>query len=183
MIIFVFRLRYKSMKKEYITIPNIITSIRLIGALILIFLKPLSTPYIVVYSISGLSDAIDGFVARKMHSVSEFGSKLDSVADLSFFTVMMLKILPTLVKKLPKSIWHYVTIIVAFRICIYLINAFLRKNLLSSHSYLNKASGLMLFVLPYLIGTSYLEPYSWMLVGVTGLAAVYEFTYSIVKTK
>ena len=171
------------MKKEYITIPNIITSIRLVGALILIFLKPLSTPYIVVYSISGLSDAIDGFVARKMHSVSEFGSKLDSVADLSFFTVMMIKILPFLISGLPGSIWNYVTAIVLFRICIYVINAVRKKNLLSSHSYLNKASGLMLFVLPYLIDTEYLEPFSWMLVGVTGLAAVYEFTYSIVKSK
>ncbi len=41
---------------------------------------------------------IDGTVARKTGTESEFGSKLDSTADLMFVTVCLLKLLPVLNK-------------------------------------------------------------------------------------
>ena len=169
------------MKKEYITIPNAITFTRLVGAILLIFLKPLGSVFLVIYSISGFTDAIDGFVARKMGGETDFGSKLDSVADLTFYTVMMLKILPFLVAELPGIIWYCVGAILIFRVFIYVVNAFKDRKFLTSHSYLNKASGLMMFALPYFIKTKYLEPYAWMVVGITGVAAIYEFTYSLIR--
>lgn len=171
------------MKQKYVTIPNILTFTRLLGGLILVFLKPLQVPYMIVYTIAGVTDCFDGFVARKLNQTSEFGSKLDSVADLTFFTVMMIKILPFLIKQLPLSIWNYVTIVLIVRVLIYIINAIRKKGFLSSHSYLNKATGAMLFVLPYFVGTQYLEPFSWMLVGVSIIAAIWEFLYSILKIK
>lgn len=169
------------MKKEYITLPNIVTSIRLLGGIILIFVAPLTTVYFVIYTIAGITDVIDGYLARKYHQVSEFGSKLDSVADLIFYAAMMVKILPFLIDQLPSSIWNYVGAILILRLLMYIINAVRKKSFLSSHSYLNKASGAMLFVLPYLVGKKYLESFSWMLIGVTGLAAIWELTYSIIK--
>ena len=87
-------------KKEYITVPNAITFSRLVGAILLIFLKPLDLGFFIIYTIAGISDAIDGYVARKMGGETDFGSKLDSVADLAFYTVMMIKILPVLVRLL-----------------------------------------------------------------------------------
>ena len=168
--------------KKYVTIPNVITFLRLVGAIIMIFLEPLSTPFMIVYTVSGFTDTIDGYVARKMGGETDFGSKLDSVADLTFYTVMMLKLLPILVKLLPKSIWYCVGIILAFRIFVYVANAVKKRKFLSSHSYLNKASGLMLFAMPYFIKTKYLEPYAWMVIGITGVAAIYEFTYSLIRT-
>ena len=168
-------------KKEYITLPNIITFMRLVGGIVLIFLKPLSLPFVIVYSLSGFTDAIDGYVARKTGQESDFGSKLDSVADLVFYTVMMLKMLPTLIERLPLTIWYLVGAILIFRIMIYMINAIKHRKFLSSHSYLNKASGLMMFALPYFAFTDYLEPYSWMLAGITAVAAIYEFTYSLIR--
>ena len=86
-------------------LANIITFTRVLGTLCLIFLTPLTLPFFVVYIWCGLSDVLDGFVARKLKIISSFGSKLDSVSDLLFYTVMMLKIWTFLQEGLPQYIW------------------------------------------------------------------------------
>ena len=75
------------MKKN---IPNIITAVRIIGAAVLLFVEPLVVPFYVIYTLCGLSDAIDGFVARLIGAESALGAKLDSVADLMFYAVMLI---------------------------------------------------------------------------------------------
>lgn len=170
------------MKKEYLTMPNFVTSIRLFGAIILLFLKPLSIPFYIIYIISGASDAVDGFVARKMGGETEFGSKLDSISDLTFFGISLLKVLPLLIEQLPKMIWYFVSAIIAFRILMYILNALYKKEFLTSHTFLNKASTVMLFIIVLLINTRFLTPFAWMTVGITIIAAIYEFTYSLYLT-
>ena len=165
--------------KKYLTLANCITSTRLFGAIILIFLEPLSLPFFIVYSISGLSDAIDGFVARKTNGTTEFGSKLDSVSDLSFYFVSFVKVLPFLFEQLPSVIWIFVWPIIGLRILLYILNALIFKQLLSSHNLLNKVTNVMLFFIPFMINTDYLIYYAWMLAGVAIVALIYEFTYSI----
>ena len=64
-----------------------------------------STGFYVVYTFGGLTDAVDGTVARKLKLESEFGAKLDSVADLLFYAVMLLKLLPHLIRLLPAWLW------------------------------------------------------------------------------
>ena len=54
-------------------------------------------------TISGLTDALDGWLARKLRCESAFGAKLDSVADLLFYAVMIFRILPILVSIFPIS--------------------------------------------------------------------------------
>lgn len=164
------------MKKENITLPNIITSFRLIGAFILLFLKPLSLAYFIIYSISGFTDAIDGFIARKLHEESEFGAKLDSICDLVFYSVLAIKILPILFEILPCIIWYPASLIVMLRILIYLYVAIKDKKLNSNHTYLNKATGLLIFLLPYILITPFAEPYCFMIAGVSLVAAIQEFS-------
>lgn len=166
-------------KKEYITIPNAITALRLVAAAILIFIEPLSLPYLIIYTVGGISDAIDGFVARRLGGESEFGAKLDSVSDISFYLVTMIKILPMLYLELPWNIWYFAGAVILLRIIMYILNALIEKELLASHTYLNKAQSLMLFGLTYFVGRKFLTPYAWMLVGVAALAAAYEFTYNL----
>ena len=79
------------MKKH---LANLITSIRLVGAISLIFIETLSKTYFIVYIISGLSDALDGLVARSLKITSKLGSKLDSISDLIFFGVTLIKEFP-----------------------------------------------------------------------------------------
>ena len=85
----------------WINVPNCITCVRIIGALVLLWLKPLSTEFLIVYSLCGVSDALDGFIARATNTTSKFGTILDSIADLVFYSVMLLKVFPTLWDILP----------------------------------------------------------------------------------
>ncbi len=83
------------MKKKYINIiPNIITLIRILLSIFIIFLKPLSLLFFTIYIICGLSDIFDGYFARKNNVTSDLGATLDSIADLIFITIMLYILLP-----------------------------------------------------------------------------------------
>ena len=92
-------------------LPNYITLTRIAGTLWLIFIEPLSVLFYVVYSLCGLTDVVDGYLARKTSSTSELGARLDSVADLLFYAVMLFRVFPILWKKLPRWIkWRTIGI-------------------------------------------------------------------------
>ena len=76
--------------KKYLA--NIITLFRIVCSIWLLLLPVFSIRFYVVYLFCGFTDMIDGAIARKTHSVTEFGSKLDSVADLIFVVVAFVKI-------------------------------------------------------------------------------------------
>lgn len=135
--------------KRVLTLPNGITFLRIVGALVLIGLSPLSPAFFIVYSICGLSDVADGFVARATGQQSEFGAKLDSLSDLLFYAMMLIKILPILWVLLPKPIWIFVGAILAIRLTAYLVAALRYQRFASLHTYMNKATGLVLFAVPY----------------------------------
>lgn len=169
------------MKKEYITIPNFITSLRLLGAIIILFLQPFTLSFYIIYGLSGFTDAIDGFVARKLKQVSEFGTKLDSVVDLCFYIVLAIKIMPTLIQRLPSFIWHIVTIIVLLRICIYLYGAIKQKHFVSNHTYLNKIAGALIYLLPFVMLSKYTIEYSYLIAFIAFIGAIQEFNNVCLK--
>lgn len=163
-------------------VPNIITSIRIIGTFIMIFVPTLSKEFYFVYSIAGVSDALDGFVARKTNTTSEFGKKLDSFADLFFFTTMMIKIMPYLLKLLPKTIWMIINITIVIRIILYAYFGLFKHMFLSNHTIWNKVTGLLMFLVPYLIKTEVFVAYSFITSAWAFAAAVYEIVL-IIKAK
>ena len=102
-------------------IPNIITSLRILGTLCIIFLNPLEFSFLAVYTATGITDVLDGLIARLSHSTSAFGAKLDSVADLLFYSISLIKLFPLLWKTLPGFIWIIVAVILLLRIISYII--------------------------------------------------------------
>ncbi len=134
-------------------VPNMLTLLRLIGAVCLIFLKPLTGLYYIVYTVCGLTDALDGFIARKFDCCTPLGSKLDSVADLSFYIVMLVKLIPVLWLRLPRWFWLWIGAILVIRICAYLVAAWKYHRFASLHTYWNKATGLLVFLVPYMLAT------------------------------
>ncbi|MBO4457811.1 MAG: CDP-alcohol phosphatidyltransferase family protein [Butyrivibrio sp.] len=58
---------------------NIITGIRIVCSIALLFCPALSVTFKLLYIIAGVSDMIDGTIARKTGTVSELGSTLDTV--------------------------------------------------------------------------------------------------------
>ena len=140
-------------------LPNYITSIRIMGTVAMLFMKPLSKEFLITYAVAGLTDVFDGFIARKMGTISDFGSKLDSVADLLLYFVMLIKIFPVMWVTLPHVIWVVVAVILVIRLCAYVVAAKKYKRFAAQHTYMNKASGLAVFTIPFAIGTIVAVPY------------------------
>lgn len=68
---------------DILTIPNILSFLRilLITPFMILFLNGNYVWASLMIIISGLTDCVDGFIARKFNQVSEFGKVLDPVAD------------------------------------------------------------------------------------------------------
>ena len=125
---------------------NIITSLRILISAALLFCPAFSPMFYVLYLSAGFSDMIDGAVARRTNTASEFGAKLDTAADFVFAAVCMLKLLPKMLMPLWLYIWIAgIAAIKAFNI----VAGFARqKQFPAVHSIMNKLTGGMLFVLP-----------------------------------
>ena len=130
--------------KKYIA--NIITASRVIFSLPLLFIPLSSTWFYILYLFCGFTDMIDGTVARKMELVSNFGSKLDTVADFVFMLVCGIKILPII--EIPKFLWVWIALIALTKIFNIAFVFIRKKKLISIHSVANKITGLALFLLP-----------------------------------
>ncbi|NPA62639.1 MAG: CDP-diacylglycerol--serine O-phosphatidyltransferase [Methanococci archaeon] len=68
--------------RKIITISDYITMLNIISGLLAIFFSMFSLIYLSV-----IFDALDGYVARKTGTVSEFGAELDSISDIVSFGV------------------------------------------------------------------------------------------------
>lgn len=60
-------------------LADFITAARIVFALAILTVPVFSTAFYVLYLLAGVSDMMDGPVARLMHSESEFGFRLDTV--------------------------------------------------------------------------------------------------------
>ncbi|MBQ5671559.1 MAG: CDP-alcohol phosphatidyltransferase family protein, partial [Oscillospiraceae bacterium] len=167
------------MKHTYMTLPNCITALRMVGTLFLLVIEPLTALFFVVYSLTGVTDVLDGYIARKTGCVTEFGSKLDSVADLLFYGVMLLRIFPVMWVRLPGEIWFAVGLIIAIRAASYFLAASKTGELASLHTYMNKLSGFAVFCIPYVILESYAVPVCSAVCMITALASAEELLIHI----
>ena len=131
------------MKKQ---IANIITSCRLLGSIGLLFCPVYSACFYGLYLFCGLTDMVDGTVARKTGAASSFGARLDTVADFLFVIASFVKLIPVI--RIPVWTWVWVAVIAVVK----LVNLFWgilgRKQIPSLHTIANKATGLCLFLLP-----------------------------------
>ncbi|MBO7276328.1 MAG: CDP-alcohol phosphatidyltransferase family protein [Bacteroidales bacterium] len=127
-------------------IANALTLSRILCGVCLLFFDVFSLPFYILYLFCGLSDMLDGFVARKTKSVSEFGSKLDSIADIVFLTCASIKILPEI--NLPFWLWLWILIIFVAKSIGIILNFIKNKTIAIAHNKLNKACGLLLFLMP-----------------------------------
>ncbi len=131
------------------SLPNIISCFRLFGTVALLFTDPLSVTFYVIYTLCGISDVLDGTIARATDNTTELGAKLDSIADILYYAVMLVKILPHLVRELPSWIWYVVVFVIALRVLAYIIAAVKYRRFASLHTYMNKLTGALIFTVPY----------------------------------
>ena len=131
------------MKKH---IANIITGSRIALSLPLLIIPLSSAWFYVFYMFCGLTDMIDGTIARKTETVSSFGSKLDTASDLVFMAVCAVKLLPKI--NICIWLWIWIAVIAIVKVTNIVIGFIRRKKLVALHTVLNKTTGLLLFFLP-----------------------------------
>lgn len=166
---------------KIVTVPNCITAARIVGTVFLIFLAPLSLAFYIVYTLCGLTDLLDGWIARSTNNITEFGSKLDSIADLFFYIVMMLKIIRILWRLLPLWIWYVLGAVLLLRVVCYITAAIKFRCFTSLHTRLNKICGISVFLLPYFLALPCAVAYCIAACLFGGVAACYELTLHLCR--
>lgn len=125
---------------------NILTGSRILFSIALLFIPAFSPVFYALYLAAGITDMIDGTVARKTGKESEFGARLDSIADILFVAVCLIKIIPAI--SIPVWLCIWIGIIALIRIINIVSGFIVQKQFVMLHTILNKVAGLMLFVLP-----------------------------------
>ena len=155
--------------------PNAITLVRIVGTVWLLFLPVLSYGFFTVYIAAGLTDVLDGVIARKCGTESKAGATLDSIADLIYYAVMLIVMFPTMWKILPRIIWVLVLAIIFVRILSYVTVAVRFHTFSATHTYLNKLSGFFVFLIPFFIATKIGVAFCFSVCAVTGISTIEEF--------
>lgn len=156
-----------------------ITLFRIAGALLLAFLSPLSAEFLCVYAFAGLTDVLDGWIARRTKTASDFGALLDSVADLLFYAVMLFRVIPFIWNTLPGDILYAAAVIIILRISAYLTAAMKYHQFASLHTYLNKLTGVAVFFVPFLLTTEFASAYCRAVCAIAAAAAIEELVIHI----
>ena len=111
-------------KKKIITIPNILSFVRICLIPVIIWLYLGKEDYLlagIFVLISGLTDIVDGFIARTFNMISDVGKVLDPVADkatqaivmillATSFPLMLIPIILTIIKEAFMGISGYLII-------------------------------------------------------------------------
>ena len=162
-------------------IPNFITSLRIVGTAVWLFTKPLTKWFYIIYFFTGLTDVLDGFIARSLKATSEFGSKLDSISDMLFYAVMLIVMFPALWELLPIGIWYLLGAILIIRIVSYTTAAVKYRRFSSTHTWLNKLTGAVVFAIPFVLLLPCSIPLCWVICIIGGIASAEELMIHLIS--
>ncbi len=162
-------------------IPNLITITRMLGTVVMLFIKPFSSLFFMIYILCGISDVLDGMIARKMNLVSKKGQILDSVAD--FLMVVLLLFVFVLNLNLPLWGIYWVVIIAVIRLTSLGVGFMRYRQLAFLHTYANKLTGVALFCFPFLYAGSGLYTTTILLCFIASISAIEELIINAVSKK
>ena len=154
---------------------NLITGTRILCSIALLFCQPLSPSFIVLYLAAGLTDMIDGPVARKTGTVSELGAKLDTAADFVFVAACLMKLLPNLA--VPLWLWIWIVLIALIKMINIISGYVIQKRFVAMHTIMNKVTGILLFILPLTLPVVELKYSAPLVCALATFAAIQEGHY------
>ena len=158
---------------NYRNAPNIITCSRILFSLCFLFFPTFSTGFYLFYTLAGLTDLLDGTVARRTDSETELGSKLDTAADWVFIITALVKVGPSLDRPLWLLIWVIAILIMKVVNVVYGFR--LHGGFVAIHSTVNKIAGLLVFLYPFTVPYMAIVYPSVVLCAVASIATVQEF--------
>lgn len=125
-------------------LPNILSLLRMVGAVALLLSDVSGVLFGVLYIVCGISDIADGWLARKLKCVTRTGALLDSLADICFVACLCPLLLPIL--DLPQWLWLWAGVIVIIKV-VNQISALVKYGRCTfPHTLANKATGFLLFI-------------------------------------
>ena len=164
-------------------IADAMTLVRMAASALLLFLPLDSYWFFLAYTIAGVTDALDGWLARRTGKASEFGARLDSAADLLFYGVLLVRIFPVLWKLLPGEIWYVVTAAVLIRLASYTAAAVKYRRFAALHTWLNKLTGFGVFLLPFMLAFTDGVAYGWTVCALALAASAEELAIHLSRNK
>ena len=151
-----------------------ITLVRIAASALMLICPWRSAAFYAAYTVAGMSDALDGWVARKTGTACDFGARLDSVADLVFFGALLVRLLPALWPALPGMLRGAVGVVALVRLAAYAMAAIRHRRFVALHTPLNKLTGAAVFLLPYVLLVSSGVAHSWAVCAIALAAALQE---------
>jgi cardiolipin synthase (CMP-forming) len=181
-----------------LTIPNLLTFLRM--ALVPVFASLLYYGYfgwaLFVFFFAGVSDGVDGFVARRFNQQSELGTILDPIADkllmtTAFVILTLPHILPADNKHFPVAFWVSAAVIgrdvliVTVALAIFIMTDFRGFK----PSFLGKAStvvqilaiGIILFAAVFPAYSGYYLPTTYFIVTLLAVTSGVHYIYHVAK--
>lgn len=153
-------------------IPNLLTILRIVCAVLLLFVRPLSPWFFAFYLVAGLSDLLDGYLARRLGVSSELGARLDSAAHFLLCVVLLVVLIPLFAWPVWAIVWVAgIALIRLFALAVCYIRF---RKIAFLHTYANKATGLLLFLSPVLFGLFGFDVSCYLLCGLATLSALEE---------
>lgn len=162
-------------------VANLITLVRIIGAGILLVVRPFSVEFFCVYGACGISDVVDGIVARKFNITSSLGQKLDSIADFLVIGVMIYIFIPLFKLELWTILW--ISAIAVVRLFSLIIGFIRYREVAFLHTYANKATGLALFFSVLIIPVFKLNIIVTLICFIASLSSIEELMINITSKK
>jgi len=140
-------------------VPNILSLTRLIGVPFLFYLVQLESHLLFLswYIFLGITDYLDGLIARAWNQVSDFGSMLDSVADLAYYistAYFMIVLFPEYIMPNLPSLYGMFALL-GLSIVVSKIRA---GRILFLHTHLSRLNGVLVFfafILSFYLNTTF----------------------------
>lgn len=155
------------MKKH---LANIITGSRTVMAIILFTFKEITTPFLIIYLLCGITDLIDGPIARKTNNTSELGAKLDSLGDTLTYLAMGKTVVLSHIIPVKTAVWFLIPL--TAMLVSGLISKIKFHSFILTHTISSKIFGGGCFLIPFAVRFSALNVYLILLWLTSAVCAV-----------
>jgi len=140
----------------------------------LLFVEPLSDIFLIILAAAFVTDVFDGYLARRWHVESTFGSRMDSLGDLIMMVILMVVLLINIEFK-DWMIFLIVSVLV-IRSSGFIIGVIRFKQLAFVHTLMNKLTTLFIVLSPFFLRLFGLDV-TVVVVGGVALVAAIEYLY------
>ncbi|WP_238883304.1 CDP-alcohol phosphatidyltransferase family protein [Clostridium sp. YIM B02551] len=160
-------------------IPNILSIMRIVLSISLLALIPYKYIFVTLYIFIGITDVLDGFIARKYGLESDLGAKLDSYADFIFYLIFVIIFLIEYSSIIKYKHMIMLMVIISTRVLNLMVTKIKYKEFVFIHTIGNKLSGLTIFLMPIMLIFIKSSILVWIVLIIALISAVEELLITV----